>query len=186
MSLDPTTAYNQGVQAAVDASSAARSLGLAAPTIIYSDMEGYHTGTPACKTAVLEYEHGWLNQMKLYEGRAAGIYGSSSGTEMQSFATGPNPPDDIWFAEWNCSDSQPCVSVWNTSFIQPTSWATQPPYGRVHQFANWPCLDQVNHSDCVLFNGTWREIDQNCAWGLVAGKGWGQDPAFPNCPGAHP
>jgi hypothetical protein len=179
MSPDPTTAYNQGVQQAVTAAQAARDLGFTGPSPVYVDMEAYTTGNSVCHTAVVEFLHGWLTQMKQFEGKVAGAYGSSSGSDVQSWAAISPPPDDIWFAEWNALDEQdPNISVWATGYISSSSWRLQPPYGRLHQFKG----DIPN----IFFGDTWLQIDQTCAWGIVAGKGYVSDTRFPNCPGTPP
>lgn len=179
MSADPTTAYNQGVQAAVNSAAAARTLGFTGASPVYYDMEAYLTTNSTCHTAVLEFLHGWLTQMKNYEGKVAGVYGSSSGSDVQSWASISPPPDDIWFAEWNAADeNSPNISVWATSYISNTSWSIQPPYGRFHQFRG----DISN----IWFGDVYKSVDQTCAWGIVAGRGYSADSRFPNCPGAHP
>lgn len=179
MSADPSTAYNQGVQQAVAAASAARDLGFTGQTPVYLDMEAYNTTNSVCKTAVLEFIRGWLIQMKNYEGRIAGVYGSSSGSDVQSWASITPPPDDIWFAEWNAANEQsPNISVWATSYISSQSWRIQPPYGRFHQFRG----DIPN----IWFGDVYLLIDQTCAWGVVAGNGYGADSRFPYCPGTAP
>lgn len=180
MSSDPSTAYNQGVQEAVVASRSARNLGLSGQSPIYLDMEAYNTQNSVCRTAVLEFIHGWLVQMKQYEGRIAGVYGSSAGSDVQSWSTITPPPDDIWFAD-NCASSEqdPCISVWSSPYISNTSWSIQPPYGRFHQFR----LDIPN----IWFGDVYKSIDQNCAWGVVAGKGYStSDSRYPYCPGSRP
>lgn len=179
MSADPTTAYNQGVQQAVTAAQTARDMGFTGPSPVYVDMEAYQTGNSVCHTAVLEFLHGWLTQMKNFEGKVAGAYGSSSGSDVQSWGSISPPPDDIWFAEWNAANEQsPNISVWATSYISSTSWRIQPPYGRFHQFRG----DIPN----IWFGDVFLSIDQTCAWGIVAGKGYGADARFPNCPGTAP
>lgn len=176
MSADPATAHNQGIQQAVAAAAAARALGFTGQSPVYLDIEAYNTVNSVCKTAVLEFMRGWLTQMKQYEGKVAGAYGSSAGSDVQSWATITPPPDDIWFAD-NCASSEqdPCISVWSSPYISDASWSIQPPYGRLHQFR----LDIPN----VWFGDVYKQIDQNCAWGLVAGKGYGPDSRYPNCPG---
>lgn len=179
MSADPSTAYNEGVQQAATAAQAARALGFTGSTPIYVDIEYYDHTIPTCKTAVLEFLRGWLIQIKQYEGKIGGAYGSASGSNVQSWASVSPPPDDIWFAEWNAADEQsPNISVWASSFISSSSWRTQPPYGRLHQFRG----DIPN----IWFGDAFKQIDQNCAWGVVAGNGYGPDSRFPNCPGTPP
>jgi len=179
MSPNPSTAYNQGVQGAVTAAANARTLGFTGAAPVYDDMEAYLTSNTACHTAVLEFLHGWLTQMKTYEGKVAGVYGSSAGSDVQSWASISPPPDDVWFAEWNAGDeTSPNISVWATSYIQNTSWSAQPPYGRLHQFRG----DIPN----IWFGDVYKSIDQTCAWGIVAGTGYGPDSRYPNCPGTHP
>lgn len=181
MSADPATAYNQGVQQAVTAAAAARALGFTGQSPVYLDIEAYNTVNSVCRTAVLEFMRGWLVQMKQYEGKVAGAYGSVAGSDVQSWAGITPPPDDIWFAD-DCaagsSEQDPCISVWSSPYISASSWSIQPPYGRLHQFR----LDIRN----IWFGDVYKTIDQNCAWGLVAGKGYPSDSRYPHCPGTPP
>lgn len=68
MSADPSTAHNQGIQQAVDASAAASSYGIDPPAPVYLDIEAYQTGISSCKTAVLEFIRGWTIQLEQYAG----------------------------------------------------------------------------------------------------------------------
>lgn len=179
MSPDPTTAYSQGVQQAVVAAQAARDLGFTGSSPVYLDIEYYDHTVPGCETAVLEFIRGWLIQMKQYEGKVGSAYGSASGSKVQAWASISPPPDDIWFAQWNAvSEQDPNISVWATQYISSSSWRIQPPYGRVHQFRG----DIPN----VWFGDAFLKIDQNCAWGKVAGNGYSPDSRYPYCPGTPP
>lgn len=93
---DPSTAAQQGRDAAVDAAASASRLGLAGVPIMY-DMEAYNSG---CSDAMRAFYAGWTT--KLHElGRTSGIYGSRASTITDVAALpahGQAAPDVVWVA----------------------------------------------------------------------------------------
>ena len=62
ISLNTTTAYNQGVAEASAANSAAVAAGLPANTRIFYDMEAYYANA-GCRSAAMSFINGWDHQL---------------------------------------------------------------------------------------------------------------------------
>jgi hypothetical protein len=130
MSYDPATAREQGHAEAVDAAAEAAALGMAAPSSIYSDVEGYNNTISSCVAAVLSYVSGW--NRGLHEvGYQSGVYSSaSSGMHDLSASyrsTSYGRPDDIWMAWWNdAADTD------GGSYVPDGQWQA---HQRLHQYA---------------------------------------------------
>ncbi|MGI8434932.1 MAG: glycoside hydrolase domain-containing protein [Nocardioidaceae bacterium] len=129
MSYDPATARARGRAEAGDAVVQATALGIAAPSTIYADIEGYDSRNSACVAAVLSYVSGWTRGLHA-QGYVAGVY-SSAGSGIRDLANAAsssyNRPDDIWFAWWNYA---PDVS--GGSYFPLSVWSE---HQRVHQYA---------------------------------------------------
>jgi hypothetical protein len=102
--IDPATAASQGRAAAEDAVASAGTLGLAAGSVVYYDMEGYPTTDPACGQTVLSFLSNWST--RLHElGYKSGVYSSLSSGISDLASVYDNTtfvrPDHIWFARWN-------------------------------------------------------------------------------------
>lgn len=129
MSYDPQTARAQGRADAVDAVTQARTLGMAAPSTVYADIEGYDNTNSACVAAVLGYVSGWTRGLHARAYRA-GVYSSvSSGMRDLSTSYGSaayNSPDEIWLAWWNYA-----ADVAGGSYVPDALWSN---HQRIHQF----------------------------------------------------
>jgi hypothetical protein len=101
-SSDPATAYSQGINEAARAYQKIVSLGwdvLNAP-IIY-DLEAFNTGNTACVNAAKQFISGWVYQMHISPAQKAGVYGSTCGSALSSYAGIANIPDFIDGANWS-------------------------------------------------------------------------------------
>ncbi len=130
MSYTPSTAKAQGRADAADAAAQAGSLGMAAPSTIYSDIEAYDNTIGSCVSAVLSYVSGWTRGLH-QEGYQAGVYSSaSSGMRDLSgsySSTSYNRPDDIWMAWWNA-----LADIDGGSYVPDRQWSH---HQRIHQYA---------------------------------------------------
>jgi len=103
--IKPGSAAAQGSAAGADAVSDARSVGLAAGSPIYYDMEAYNGGT-SCTNAVLKFLGAWDRQVQA-AGYVTGVYSSQDSgiVDMQSGAVnkmpGFTPPNAVWIALWD-------------------------------------------------------------------------------------
>jgi Domain of unknown function (DUF1906)/Divergent InlB B-repeat domain/Fibronectin type III domain len=92
-STNSSTARQQGIDEANLAANAVSSLGLAAPSIIYFDLEMYSTQT----SAETQFVDGWVAQLHQM-GYDAGLYVHY--TNVASFTSLTNPLDGVWIARW--------------------------------------------------------------------------------------
>jgi hypothetical protein len=102
--IDPASAASQGRTAAEDAVVNAGSLGMAAGSVVYYDMEGYSTIDSACRDTVLTFLSNWST--RLHElGYKSGVY-SSANSGIRDLvgaydSTAFVRPDHVWFARWD-------------------------------------------------------------------------------------
>lgn len=129
ISLDASSAHNQGVNAGIAAENALGSLGFASGTVIYLDVEGYNTGNSTCVNAVNSYVDGWDQQLQ-GDGYKAGVYGSSGGSGIQGWASLAHVPNDVYAADWNST-----ATVWNLTSLGNSYWVGD---RRTHQYQNLP------------------------------------------------
>jgi hypothetical protein len=103
MSTDPVVAGQQGAQAATQADSDLRSLGLGG-TVAYLDIENFDvpSGDTTCAPATLSFVHSWTTTLH--------TLGDDSGLYFNAHHGGPlfvndygnaGSPDDVWVADWN-------------------------------------------------------------------------------------
>ncbi|SCG78823.1 protein of unknown function [Micromonospora echinaurantiaca] len=118
--IDPARAAVQGREAADDAATSARNLGLAARSTIILDLERYPAGNVACTGAVDTFVSAWTGRLHEH-GFLAGLYTSveSAGLADQVAAyarPGYARPDLIDFARWDgvqtVSDEAIPASYW--------------------------------------------------------------------------
>jgi Rv2525c-like, glycoside hydrolase-like domain len=119
-----TVPVSQGTNAAYDAASQARSLGLGPGTLVYYDMEAY----PAKQAeAALTFLAAWTNELHR-QGYESGVYSSSASgvTDLAAHYTTYAMPDVIFDGLWNgaANTSDPA--------IPPGDWAY---HQRVHQYS---------------------------------------------------
>ena len=130
ISYDPATARAQGRAEATDAVAQAQVLGIAAPSTVYADIEGYDNTRPSCVASVLSYVSGWTYELE-NNGFMAGVYSSAS-SGMRDLAAHHDDrsytrPDDIWMAWWNG-----LADVDGGSYVPDSLWRRSQ---RVHQYA---------------------------------------------------
>jgi len=121
ISLNTSTAYNQGRNEADMANNAANELGFTGENIIYYDLEGYPDDA-ACRKAVKSFIRGWVE--RLHElGLKAGAYGAACTSYVSDWAEIESPPDDVWIAHWYLSSYNPAASVWDARCVSDDLWA---------------------------------------------------------------
>lgn len=129
MSYDVPTARAQAEADAADAMEMAGRLGIAAPSTLYSDMEGYDSSDARCVAAVMSYVSGWTFALHT-RSYHAGVY-SSAASGMHDLSLyhgklGPSRPDDLFIAWWNHRKD-----VNGGSYVPWTQWRE---HQRVHQY----------------------------------------------------
>lgn len=130
MSYDVPTARAQGRAEAVDAIAQAQALGMAAPSTVFADIEGYDNTLPRCVASVLGYVSGWTYTLER-SGYMSAVYSSASSGMRDLAAHYDDPtytrPDDIWLAWWNG-----IADVDGGSYVPDDQWRHRQ---RVHQYA---------------------------------------------------
>jgi hypothetical protein len=124
VSTSPTTAASQGRAAADDAAVQAMSLGLAAGSPIWFDMEGYKLNDATCTKAVQSFVSGWDTELHA-RGYIPGVYGSAAST-IKDIAEVQPLPDLVWIANWNGVQS-----VFGDPNVADELW---PNHQRIHQY----------------------------------------------------
>ena len=105
ITLNTTTAYNEGYSEAQAALSAASALGMDTNNmpLIY-DLEGYNGGT-TCRNVAKYFLKGWAAYLAIAPAQKSGVYGSSCSSYLSDFASNGQPPDFIWGANWDLNPS---------------------------------------------------------------------------------
>jgi hypothetical protein len=125
-SITPSQAAAQGAAAATDAVNDAQAVSIPAGNPIYFDMEAYSRGG-SNSSSVLSFLSAWTSRLHAL-GYLSGIYSSgASGITDLVNARGTSfvEPDDIWFAEWNGSQSM------SSGYIPAGAWSN---HQRIHQY----------------------------------------------------
>lgn len=126
MSINTTTAHNQGVTSAQNAEAAMLAAGFSGTDQVWLDIEAYSYLTSGCKAAVNAYVDGWSQQLSL----DSGVYGSSVGSQVDSWATIAHPPFMVWMAAWDLPAANP-NTVWGIVGVSDTHWKRD---YRMHQY----------------------------------------------------
>lgn len=160
ISLNTSTAYSQGQSEAIAAYNMwVGTLGQNSNTPIDYDME--FTGgtiTSGCLAAIRSFMQGWVVQLHVAPAQIAGVYTSTCGGEINTFASIGNPPDFIDGASYDGDKSTsdlPCVPSGNWVFQQ-----------RHKQYAG-------GHNE--TWNGSTINVDSRCANSYVYGTSGFQD-----------
>jgi hypothetical protein len=161
ISLNTSTALAQGKNEAISAYDAWVNLGQNSDTPIVYDMEASGgTITSGCLAAIRSFIEGWVVQLHVAPAQKAGVYTSTCGGDLSTFATIANPPDFIFGASYDgnkSTSSMPCV---------PSSdWVHQQ---RHKQY-------QGGHNE--TWNGSTINVDSDCANSWVYGASGAQDTA---------
>jgi hypothetical protein len=126
MSINTTTAYSQGQTSALKALAAMQSAGFASYDQVWLDIEAYSYGTTGCKAAVNSYVNGWDSLL----GGDSGVYGSSVGSQVDSWWTISHPPIMVWMGSWDHPTANP-NTVWSISGVSNSHWNRDL---RMHQY----------------------------------------------------
>ncbi|HEX7058288.1 MAG TPA: DUF1906 domain-containing protein [Solirubrobacterales bacterium] len=150
--LSSRAAATQGTDAADDAATDAREVGIGPGSPIYFDMESY-TRTAGASSATLTFLAAWTARLHIL-GYASGVYSSSaSGIAdlVSRIGTGYTLPDDIWIANWNGRQSTV------DPFVPASAWSLQQ---RLHQYRG-------GHNE--TYGGVTINIDNDYLDGATAG-----------------
>ncbi len=157
LSYDPAVAETQGRGEADIAVADAASIGLAAGSILYYDMERYDetASTPGCRTATVAFLKGWTN--RIHElGYISGVYGSPrNAIDDWQFMAAADRMDAVWMARW---DNVPSVWAYVSYSNFPTNLWTD--HQRIKQW-------QAPHNE--TWGGYTFNIDGNISDAPVAG-----------------
>ncbi len=169
MSMDPTTAYQEGVDNANQAMTKMYELGLTDANghggVVYYDLE-YYVGDTACQTAVRSFFEGW-NERLHQLGALSGVYGASCHywtynqppQNLSNLTSLSNPLDAVWVAKYISTPYyyNPTVTVWGIASCFPdTLWAQNQ---RLRQYTG-------GHNE--TWGGYTINIDSNVLLGPVA------------------
>jgi hypothetical protein len=155
MSIKTTTAHNQGVTAANNAAAAMTAAGFASYDQVWLDIEAYAYQITGCKSAVNAYVDGWSATL----GADSGVYGSATGSQVNSWASIAHPPFMVWIAAWNLPSGNP-NTVWSISGVSNSNWKFD---DRMHQYRHSRTYSSILVDvDCAV---AW--IDQ----GTLTGEG---------------
>jgi hypothetical protein len=160
ISLNTTTAYNQGVAEADAANSAAIAAGLPFATRIFYDMEAYYANS-GCRAAAKSFINGWDHELAFNTAFWGSAYGSSCASYVSDWATIANVPVAISPADTNPNITSggldngsafgyPCLSngLWtNDQRVGQFSYDTDGTYNGVHFNIDENCADSYlpNH-----------------------------------------
>lgn len=160
ISLNTTTAYNQGVSEANAANSAATAAGLLAGTRIFYDLEAYYAGS-GCQAAAKSFINGWDYQLAVNTAFWGAAYGSSCASHVTDWSTIANVPHAISPSDTDPDDPDGGLdnaSAYGYPCLSDGKWIYDQ---RVGQFST----DTRNATGGTLtYNGyTLPSIDENCA-----------------------
>jgi hypothetical protein len=123
-------AAKQGTAEADKTLGVAASLGLAAGSTMFYDLEAFDATNTSCRNSALAFLSAWTKEIKAH-GYLSGVYSSaSSGLKMLDQVRKSNPsgyalPDQVWIADWN---GRPNTS---STYISSAGWAS---HARVKQY----------------------------------------------------
>ena len=141
-------ARKQGIAEATKTVGVAKTLGIAAGSTLWYDLEGFDSKNTNCRESALSFLSGWTGEIRDL-GYVSGVYSSaSSGIAILDSARVNRPnafnlPDQIWIARW---DGRANTS---TSYISDSGWH---PHARVKQY-------QGGHNE--TWGGVTINIDRN-------------------------
>ncbi|MEN6531831.1 MAG: DUF1906 domain-containing protein, partial [Anaerolineaceae bacterium] len=158
-SIDPATAYAQGVDNANQAAAKLLELGLTNPdgtsSVVYYDLEFFYYSS-ACSAAARAFVQGWTNRL-LEHGIYPGLYGTSRNLNDNQFYNLQPPPSVVWIAEWFIDPGfRPDVDVFDVDHLPDNYWSN---HQRVYQYSG-------SHNE--TWAGVTINIDNNVLDGVVA------------------
>ena len=141
-------ARDQGAAEAVKTVGVAQSLGIAAGSTLWYDLEGFNDNLGDCRESALAFLSTWTDQLHAL-GYRSGVYSSAgSGIQILDDARVDRPgqfslPDQIWIARWDGYANT------STSYLRSDGWL---PGGRMKQY-------QGGHDE--TWGGVRINIDRN-------------------------
>jgi hypothetical protein len=127
--IDPDDASGMGTSEGIEAVRAAQSLGIAARSPIYLDMESYDTDSGRCTRPVLDFIQAWDRAVRA-RGYLPGFYSSAGAgiTQIENAraAGEPDLPAVVWFARWHSSPT-----LFGEPALPDAVWR---PHRRIHQY----------------------------------------------------
>ena len=154
----------QGRAEAATAVATAASLGIAARSTLYYDMESWHTGYDDCDASTLWFLSAWTSELHR-RGYTSGVYSSAStGIRLldkiaSAPPTGYVNPDHIWFAQWNDKENTA------TTYINTGHWIN---HQRVHQF--YGGHKATNGGVTINIDSNWLDVTTPVVGGTPAPK----------------
>ncbi|MEU1307344.1 DUF1906 domain-containing protein [Streptomyces cinnamoneus] len=122
--------YGQGSDEGRDAAHSAGTLGIAAGSPLYLDMEAYDYSDYDCADTTLTFIQAWSRTVTRY-GYLPGFYSSAASgvrhMELSRRAGVPHLPEILWFARWRVPASTEKEQV-----LSSEAWT---PHRRIHQYA---------------------------------------------------
>jgi hypothetical protein len=144
MSTDPVVAYSQAqTMASSHIVPTLQSLGFAAGSAVYFDIESFNTSNSTCTNAVTNFLLGFAYELYNF-GYEAGVYGSSCGSNLSAVA-GAGGVNQVDYAHWNS-----VANVWNAPCLSNSQWVYD---ARTHQYRG-------THTDS--YGGVSLSIDSDC------------------------
>jgi hypothetical protein len=151
ISLDTTTAYNQGVSEADSASAKAETYGYGLLNIIFYDLEAVGTSS-TCIAAAKAFINGWDHELAFNTLYSSGLYGSTCSSQLSKFASIGYPPINIAPRD----TSHDPTGVYGLLCLSDDLWNND---RRIHQLAA-----EVHKS----YGGVGLWIDEDCADGRLS------------------
>ncbi|MFC2029053.1 glycoside hydrolase domain-containing protein, partial [Chloroflexota bacterium] len=157
MSSNASTAYNQGVNEANQASDVMASLGFSG-SIIYFDLEAFNMADTTCVNAARSFVNGWTTQLH-NRGNLSGLYAMAY--KVDNYYTIANRPDGIWMAGGgtNYSSYNAAATVWGNRYVSDDLWNDT---RRIYQYT-------TGHYE--TWGSTTMNVDSDAVNGIVAVPG---------------
>jgi hypothetical protein len=151
ISYTTSTAASQGKNEAIAAYNKLVNLGIETlNTPVTYDLEAYDTSNSSCLAAVKSFMAAWTAQLHVSPAQKSGVYGSSCGSGLDSFASISPVPDYIVGADWDGASSTASISC-----IPSTHWV----YNQRHK--------QYRGGHNETYNGVTVSVDSDCSNGPV-------------------
>lgn len=156
ISNNTSTAYSQGLSQENDMANTMRSWGMDTTNapVIY-DLEGYNTSNGTCVAAAQSFIAGWVHDAHIAPLQVAGVYGSTCGSDLTSFASlGSNVPQFIDGADYDGNRNTTVMAC-----VPSGDWVSSQ---RLKQY-------QGDHTE--TWNGVSVTVDSDCANGPMYPSG---------------
>jgi len=144
MSINATTALDQGIASGEAALAAMLAAGFGSEDTVWLDIEGYDYTGSGCKTAVNAYVNGWDSITT----NDAGVYGSPTGSQIDSWSTLAHVPFAVAISAPDVPSADP-NTVWGITGVGSTHWIDDQ---RIHQYDSETLYTVFLEDDCAT---TW-------------------------------